>query len=164
MSIHNDNYLNDNLLEDIEELILEDEEDFLDSNKIHNMYYIGACIKPRNEDTLLLSCAITPQSLFKYKFNDVREYLHTYGMSYSHIPKVNIMKLYIIDDVCTVVLKTHWLRLIQRHMKKLFKEKQQIIKMRRSLISIRHFEIHGKYIYGLNVLPSIYGMMKLYNR
>ena len=72
------------------------------------------------------------------------------------------MKLYIINDAYTVVLKTHWLRLVQRHMKKLFSERMKIINMRRNINSRRYFEIYGKYPYGLNVLPSIYGMMKKY--
>jgi len=145
------------------QLIYEDEEDFLDSDKHNEMYYIGSCIKPRNEHILLLSCAITPQSVLKYNINDVREYLHTYGMAYSFLPRVHIMKLYIINDAYTVVLKTHWLRLVQRHMKKLFSERMKIINMRRSINSRRYFEIHGKYPYELNVLPSIYGMMKKYS-
>ena len=78
--------------------------------------------------------------------------------------KIHIMKLCILEDeTYSVVLKTHWLRLVQRHWKKVFKERKLKMAARTFLKNQIFREIHGKYPSGLNVIPSILGMMNCYS-
>ena len=143
--------------EDIIDQIYEDEYDFLDSDKNNNQYYIGA------HKHYLLACAITPKSFTKFKFNDVRAYLRDYSSMYIRRPKIDIMKLIISDeDEYKVVIKTYWIRLIQRHWKKRYEEREKIIRKRTSISSIRYKELRGRYNYGLNYIPNLNGLLNEY--
>jgi hypothetical protein len=66
------------------------------------------------------------------------------------------------DETYTVVLKTYWIRLIQRHWKKFFKEKQRVIINRCTLKSLKYFELHGKYLPECKIYYSLQGMMNMY--
>jgi hypothetical protein len=63
---------------------------------------------------------------------------------------------YLINRECVCVLKTFWIRLIQRTWKKIYKERKNIIQRRRMISYLKHREITAKL---QNVLPSIYGML-----
>lgn len=133
--------------------IYEEEADFIDSDKINNTYYIGSYFKLDNDSNLFLSCSITPQSFFKYNKYDIMKYLYYYSCV-EHKPEINIMKLYIINNCYYVLIKTYWLRIIQRHVKKNYSNKIKIMKN-----SIHHIERTGKYI---AKFPSIKGMLSIY--
>ena len=83
-------------------------------------------------------------------------------------PKIQIMKLQIQDtesshQLYTVVLKTHWIRLVQRHWKTLMKERKKMIKQRASITSRQLFENTGKYTYEINFMPRLKGMLSMYS-
>lgn len=59
------------------------------------------------------------------------------------------------------ILKTFWLKIIQRKWKKIFAEKQQIINQRQHPSSLYYRQIYGKWPETCNNLPSLNGM--LYN-
>jgi hypothetical protein len=88
------------------------------------------------DDTYLLSHTVTPVSFFKYSYSDVVNYLHNYSIIYVNNPKIDIFQLHINRDYYNVILKTYWIRLIQRHWKKICKENTE--KMRRQ----RNWDIH----------------------
>ena len=58
------------------------------------------------------------------------------------------------------ILKTIWLRIIQRKWKKVFAERQDIIKKRRLNASISSREIYGKWSQPCSNLPGLKGMLK----
>jgi len=58
------------------------------------------------------------------------------------------------------ILKTVWLRIIQRKWKKVFSERQTIIKHRCLNASINSREIYGKWPQTCNNLPGLKGMLK----
>jgi hypothetical protein len=58
------------------------------------------------------------------------------------------------------ILKTVWLRIIQRKWKKVFAERQNIIKQRCYLPYLREREIYGKWPNLCNYLPGLKGMLK----
>jgi hypothetical protein len=73
------------------------------------------------------------------------------------------MKLYILNDgTYSVVLKTHWIRLIQRHWRKALLMRKQIMKKQMLVRSLYYREIHGKFPYGLNNMPMLTGLMSQY--
>ena len=148
---------------DIINQIYNDESDFLYSEKINNHYYIGSVSYIKKTKQLIFSCSISSKSFFKYSGIQIIDYLYSFAISYCFSDNIQIMKLFILkDNTYTVIIKTYWIHLIQRHFKKLFKEKMNIMNERKKLRNIKYSQIYGKYPPGLNILPSIYGMLVKY--
>ena len=117
-------------------------------------------------------------TFFRYSYYDVWNYLCEYdemefayyfrnapdgGLIY-HRPKINIMKLNIMPcGAYSVSIKTHWIRLIQRHWRSTLFKRNQMLRQRRSPPSVRYREIHGKYPINLRNLPGLYGMLSVYS-
>jgi hypothetical protein len=99
------------------DIIYEEDNLFLESDKIHEKYYIG--IKYDNldyENNFIFSSSVSPSIFFKYYINNIMEYLYFYSYNIQPITNIDIMQLIIKEDeTYTVVLKTYWIRLIQRH-------------------------------------------------
>jgi len=66
---------------------------------------------------------------------------------------------YLPDGECVAVIKTMWIKLIQRRWRTVFNERRRIIGERSRISSIFYREIHGTWPTGLNVVPSICGML-----
>lgn len=142
--------------------IYQEDSNHVYSEKEDNHYYIGLT-KRLNSDVLLMMNSISPTVFFRYSFSRVREYLVKYSIMNIQNAKVHIMKLCILpDETYSVVLKTHWLRLVQRHWRKVYNERMRVIKGRRNIKNQSFKEIRGKYPYGLNRIPSIQGMLNHY--
>lgn len=60
---------------------------------------------------------------------------------------------------CISVIKTFWLRIVQRTWKKVFLKQKEIWNKRMSFHSIRYREIHGSYPSDCSYYPTIYGML-----
>lgn len=131
------------------------------SEKINNHYYIGTCnFIPGDSNLLLFANSVSTKLFFKYSYNTVLRYLRHYSILYIKKPSVDIMKLSILDDgTYSVIKKTYWIKLIQRHWKKCYKERTNIIK-RISIQTLRLREITGKF----PSIPSIYGMLHCYSK
>jgi len=126
--------------------------------KQNKKYYIG--LASLIDSIYLLAHTITPTSLFKYSYNDVLLYLHTYSIIYIKKPKIDIFQLHIIENDFNVVIKTYWIRLIQRHWKKVYKNR--IIAMKKRALSGNHYpqSVFNKYLN--NQLPGLHGMLSHY--
>ena len=153
--------------ENIFDRIYYDDLEFLDTEKEDNHYYIGLYeyIQPE----LLLGMTISPNRFYKYPYNDVSHYLRAYSIirNKNSTKNIQIMKLKIDThtNTYTVLIKTYWIRLIQIHWKKIYKERMEFIKLRKNISNQRHFELNGRYILGNNNLPpSLYGMLSIYNK
>jgi hypothetical protein len=172
MENNNDNYVlttND---------IYESECIFLDEEKQHGKYYIG---KGKYVETnssidsliLLLSCCISVNSFFLFSFKTIEQYLNEFSIylwSYSsnkinkHIDftnnnlkksNVQIFQLIIQEDFTySIIIKTHWIRLVQRYWRKIFNLRKKIILKRMTIHSQMYFQHNGKYPNGLNILHS----------
>jgi hypothetical protein len=135
------------------------------SEKEHNNYYIGLTKRTHTDgrDVLLMVNSVSPFVFFQYGFERIRRYLAEYSIVRVENAKVHIMKLCILDDgTYSVLLKTHWLRIIQRHWKKVYAERKRVVRGRRNLANLRHREIYGKWPNGLNYFPGLNGMLKNY--
>jgi len=154
-------------MDDSVDEIYENDDEF---DKIHSHYYIGICKlirTPTNVDNhFLLLNAISAKMFAKYSYSTILQYLTEYSIIRTYQPTIEIMQLLIsgVDQTYTIVKKTHWLRLVQRHWKKTMLQRADIHKRRCSLSSIKNFEVKGRYPDGLNVLPGLCGMMSAYSR
>lgn len=145
--------------EDILDTIYYDDRDVLESPKTHGSYYLGSVCK-----SIMLDLAISPRVFYKYEYKYIREYMSLYSVNQYRRPQLHIIVLDIRNDTYYAVIKTMWLRLVQRHWKKVYAHRQQIRTMRKSWTNQRYFELYGKYTYGANSMPSIYGMMSDYSK
>lgn len=158
------NYDSDSDSEDLDQLFEDDEEnEQLDGPKQNGQYYIGACklIKPDNYFYMLST--VSPALFLQYPLSVVRRYLESASIVYVNRPSVDILKLQILGDGSyTVLIKTYWISLIQRHWRSVLRERQFIRRRRCSIIAQRQFEMRGRYPSGLNVLPGLYGLLRNY--
>jgi len=126
-------------------------------------YYIG--MSDIIDDRSILSHAITPNSFFKYSYDFVLNYLYMYSIFRPSSPRIDILQLDILDDgTYSVIIKTYWLRLVQRHWKKICKDRYSMLLGRGGINAQKTFSMEGKYPAHLRRLPSIYGMLTTYSR
>ena len=60
---------------------------------------------------------------------------------------------------CIAIIKTFWLRIIQRTWKKVFLKQKEILNKRMSIYCIKYLEIHGSYPSDCSYYPTINGML-----
>lgn len=175
MEYSDDNYISD---EEMDDLYDEDEE-HIASNKEDNTYYIGLCFKDmRNmEDSILLHLSISNKLFLKYDFKLIYKflncienisflsdlddilYLHDDYKINIHIMKTNFQHSEIENEpIYNVLIKTFWLKIVQRTWKRVYNKRKNIIKKRCNISNIHHRQIHGKWPNGLNHLPGIRDM------
>jgi len=139
------------------------------SEKIHNKYYIGLShiYNSNNSQQLLLSTAVSAQVFFKHSYDNINSYLYYYGLTRIPNHQVQILQADIIQEggfeIVSVVNKTHWLRLVQRHWKKIYKQRKELIQQRSLPENLFYNEVHGNYPISISYLPSLHGMLSQYN-
>ena len=94
----------------------------------------------------------------KYKHMIIRNY-KTIVRRNNYIKPEIAECLYLNGEELVSILKTLWIRLIQRTWKKIYKIRQEIFKKRRNVESLLYRETHGKWPITCNYLPSISGML-----
>ena len=105
--------------------------------------------------------AISTDLFFKYTFPQVIMYMKSIIMCRNMNPIVDIMQLIISDDgLYLAIIKTYWISLIQRHWKKIMKQKTEYIETQKSFQYIYNREL-GKYNY--KPAFSVIGMLSVYN-
>ena len=131
----------------------------IDTEKVNNNYYLG--FYQIQDNSFVLTCSISINTYLRYNHNDCVDYLFYYGDALI-LPSRNIeiMKLKINEDgVYNVILKTFWLKIIQRAWKSRFKKRKQIIAGRRTPVAVVHRETHGKWPKHLQKLPSLKNLL-----
>jgi hypothetical protein len=137
------------------------------SEKEDGNYYIGLTKQIISDcrNLLLMVNSVSPIVFFQYEFERIHQYLLQYSIMRLENTKVHIMKLCILEDeTYSVVLKTHWLRLVQRHWKKVYQERKRVIRGRRNINNLRHRENYGRWTQGLNCLPNLNGILVQYKK
>jgi hypothetical protein len=91
------------------------------------------------------------------KHNIIRNYHRIISRSDYIQPHIGQV-IYLPSGECVAVLKTIWLRLIQRCWRRVYNEKSRVISTRNKIDSLKFREVHGKWPNDCNYLPSIHGM------
>jgi len=68
---------------------------------------------------------------------------------------------YLSGDECVAILKTFWIRIVQRAWKRVFAERTRIISLRKTINALKTREIYGKWPDVCCYLPGLYGMLIL---
>jgi hypothetical protein len=139
----------------------------------NHTYYIGSYYKDitttyHGSYSLILLLSLSKPMFFAHSAKPILFYMKNYnGISPRLRISIEILKMECITIVdglfsytmANVIVKTFWIKIIQRKWKSIYKKRLIVIQARGSPYSIRHLQIHGKYPPGLNQLPGIYGMM-----
>ena len=149
---------------DIEDQIFYADEEFMDAPRVHEGYYLGNAANFSGKE-YTLDIVISPTTFFRFRYYDILNYLNQYSIfDRRQVSPVDILKLYIIENHYTVIIKTYWLRLIQRHWKQVFRQRKRVIQQRKSLTNLRYRELNGRHLVGVNYIPGLYGMLSIYAR
>lgn len=128
----------------------------IDEDKIDSNYYIG--IHHCDASELIMAATISNKTFQNYSRHQLLYYLSNYSYVPIENPKLNIMQLRVLaDGTYSVVLKTHWIKLIQRTWRRVLKERNQMI-VRRVWANCS-FEINGKWPVELRKLPGLRGSL-----
>lgn len=141
------------------------------SEKENGKYYIGLCHlysrrQPGSTTKVtqwLLSTSVSANSFFRHSYDNINNYLYYYGLVRIPQHEIQIMQVdRLPDETCTVIIKSHWLRLVQRHWKKTYCKRRNMIRHRMSPQMQKYSQIHGKYPVCISRLPSLKGMLSMY--
>jgi len=171
-NMDNDNELNMDMDDDSDygtfdddaeiEDIMENEKEYYEKDKRHNQYVLG--VSALNKRAYILSVSVSVSSFYKYNYDSIMNYCFANSSFFSSNNNLEILKIRIgKQGEYYVLVKTYWLKLIQRTWKKIYKKRQEQLLKRCKYASLRHFEIRQRYPEGLNSLASIYGMLKWNN-
>ena len=120
-------------------------------------YFIGS------HHNLLLDYYVSPRVFYLFPYRNIVKYIGDYSIysrySQENKPPIHIMKLELIDEMYTVILQTHWIKLVQRKWRNVIAERNKIFAFRKSIACHQYFQIYGKYPFGFNSIPSIRGML-----
>ena len=138
------------------------DEDYLIADKQNNQYVIGMSFSSTTRGFVLAS-TVSPTTFFQYSYQTIIKYLIMSSVSSIRRKEVDIIKIFIQEDMSYIsVIKTYWICLIQRHWKKVYAMRAQLMKQRRILKNHRDYELRGVYKWGIRTLPTIYGMLSSY--
>ena len=117
-------------------------------DRIHGHLYIGNCEYSLNN--YIFDISVSSNCFFYFPYSTIKDYMPS---------NIEIMQVEIIDDCYYVVLKTFWIRLVQRTWKKIYAKRTIVINIRKSLYCQQYYELKGEYPIHVRYLPSIYGMI-----
>lgn len=141
--------------------VLDEDELWLDSEKQHSQYFIGICKHIRPDDFYLFLSSVSSQVFFRYPYETIRRYLTNYSVIYVQHPPIHILQLVVLENgMYSCIIKTHWIRLIQRRWRTILRERQAIWRKRCQQVSLKMLERTGMYPHGLRTMPGLCGMMR----
>jgi hypothetical protein len=89
----------------------------------------------------------------------IRNYFNIVSNVDNHIKLEIVQKIYLLGNECVAILKTFWIRIIQRKWKKIFSQKKQVIARRCLSSSIFHRQMTGNWPNNCLILPSLNGLL-----
>jgi len=116
------------------------EEEYIEC--VINNYYVGSyCLMKSIEDTTILLFGIKVNITTFYAFSNYELSTYIYfcsGLQYSKKPTIEIMQLKIeTDGMYTAIIKTFWIKMIQRAWKKrMAQKKQYIYHLKKNIVSM----------------------------
>ena len=133
------------------------------SEKEDGTTYIGLAHRMPKDAHIIMSNTVSAQTYFQYPHNTIVQYLYAYGIVRIHRPILQVMTLNILTDgTYSMILKTYWIRLVQRHWRRTYRKRCVILRHRANPHIRKLFEINGRYPYPLDKMPSAYGMLSVY--
>lgn len=98
-------------------------------------------------------------SLMKFDEINFDYIINTLGYNRNDVRLEITECIYLPSEYCISIIKTHWLRLIQRTWKRIYKERKNILMKRYNPRSLKYREIYGKWPNDCIYLPQLKGML-----
>lgn len=139
-----------------------EEEEFKYDERQDGKYYIGLPFYDKVFEELLLASSVHGDTFFSHSIENVTHYLKNYSVVRTEkrdIPE--IMQLYIdpTTEAYNVVLKTHWLRLVQRTWKNVMRKRKACLQEWSNPTFLKQREVQ---CINTQTLPGLRGMMATY--
>lgn len=134
--------------------------DYIESEKVNGSYYLGqyVCVPFSNE--LLMANSVSPYIFFRYPYKIVLDYLRYYNfLLYKSDMKLHILQVCVQNNTYYVIVKTIWIKIIQRRWRAIYQKRKWIIQQRMRIQSLEYMKINGRYPKSLNTMPKLYGML-----
>ena len=134
---------------------------------IDRQYYIGCytVLTYKNMQLkLVLENKIHPKTFMKFNSTNISNYFFWYSrMVFLKKPSVDILQLQIDHyDRYTVIVKTFWIKIIQRTWKRVYVERKKYLEYRRRLSTIRDYELGIRN--PISRYLGLYGLLTSYNK
>lgn len=145
--------------------IYEQEQEFTQTEIIHGKIYLGCYsfqIRINLKIDIVYGCIISTNSFINYDGILIGMYLTEYDTTTirNEISNIDLLKLFIKPNGdCFIVVKTFWIRIIQRVWKRIYKENAYKNSLRKTIASLRYFEIYGRYIESARNVCGLSGML-----
>jgi hypothetical protein len=158
--IEYDEYSDDEEDEFILDEIYHEERHHNNMEKQHGKIYIGICKYFKDSKSFILLNTVSLRTFYKNTYYDVLKYLYYFGTIRYNQPKIDLMKLIILEDgTYSVIIKTHWIRIIQRCWRNILKKRNEIMYLRTKVESLCYREIYGLFPRNCNSFPTIHGLL-----
>jgi hypothetical protein len=117
---------------------------------------IGSVAYPDKDGIFLLDLHVDPRLFYKYENSLVLDFLQLpIHPEHRIFGGIEIVQIKVIDDAYTVIIKTFWIRIVQRRWKRYMKERNMWIqKMKRNVLKIIGCRVHP-----LNEMPAYKGIL-----
>jgi hypothetical protein len=142
-----------------------DEQEYYDDVRNDNTYHLGLCKNYGQsiKHPYVLLNVVNVRSFLKYNIDNIMMFLTGYSLVYVNNPTIDIIHVHHFKEedhsiTYDCVIKTHYLRLIQRCWKRQMITRNIINKKRMRINNIMFWRRTGKWPAGLNVMPGLYGM------
>lgn len=76
-------------------------------------------------DELLIDKRMDKRLFFKYTYSHICEYTHMYYPKYYYSKGIEIVQAVLVNDCYTAIIKTFWIKIIQRAWKRTFEARKQ---------------------------------------
>jgi len=137
MNINDEYYTTDEEPSNEEELyILDSEYDYEYEPCQHGKYYLGSYKYFPEFNEILLMNQISLRVFYASHYNSLCKFIYWYSGTSIPDTRAQIMQVFVKDNIINAVLKTHWIRIIQRTWKRIFRERRKYIRKRRDLSAI----------------------------
>jgi hypothetical protein len=144
-----------------DELYLIDEEYMDEYEPCQNgKYYLGSYKYFEDIGEYLLMSQISKHVFYASNCLSMPKFIFWYSGAYIPDPTLQIMQVFMKDECATAVLKTYWIRIIQRTWKRVYKERQDYIMKCKQLNYLRNRELNFTTLNGGNSYPALKGMLQ----
>jgi hypothetical protein len=140
------------------------------NNNIHFHYLVHSRFKNLNMSFINETCLNRKLDYYVLSATDSNKLNHNRIRNYRNIVsgegyiKPEIAQcIYLQTQECVAILKTFWIRLIQRRWKNILAERKRVMEKRNNIISIMYREIYGNWPNGCLRYPRLRGMLSNLN-
>jgi len=100
-------------------------------------YYLSAVFNSTGDNELVMDYRVDPRIFFKYDYDEVIDYAKSSETENYISDNLEIVQVIFKDDLYTAVIKTYWLRVVQKAWKRLLNRRREwVIRSKKNILSL----------------------------